>query len=62
MLEHEKSFITLGPGLCGKSLNHYVMQVTDEGSLPKIVQYGPSPCFECVTASKGSNNYSYSFL
>ena len=33
--------------------------MTDEGSLPEIVQYGPSSCFECFTASKGSNNYFY---
>ena len=31
----------------------------DEGSLPEIVQYGPSSRFECFTASKGSNNYFY---
>ena len=34
-------------------------RVTDEGSLPEIVQYGPSSRFECFTASKGSNNYFY---
>ena len=33
---------------------------TDEGSLPEIVQYGPSARFQCFTASKGSNNYFYS--
>ena len=31
----------------------------NEGSLPEIVQYGPSSRFECFTASKGSNNYFY---
>ena len=34
-------------------------RVTDEGSIPEIVQYGPSSRFECFTASKGSNNYFY---
>ena len=33
--------------------------VTDEGSLPEIVQYGPSSRFQCFTASKGSNTYFY---
>ena len=30
--------------------------VHHEGSLPEIVQYDPSSCFECFTASKGFNN------
>ena len=34
--------------------------MTGEGSLPEIVQCGPSSRFECFTASKGSNNYFYS--
>ena len=34
----------------------------DEGSLPEIVQYGPSSRFECVTASKGYNNYFHLLL
>ena len=33
--------------------------VTDEGSVPEIVQYDPSSRSECFTASKGSNNYFY---
>ena len=33
--------------------------VHDEGSLPEIVQYDPSSCFECFTASKEFNNYFY---
>ena len=37
-------------------------RVTDEGSLPEIVQYGPSSRFECFTASKGSSNYFYLLL
>ena len=32
---------------------------SDEGSLPEIVQYGPSSRFKCFTACKGSNNYFY---
>ena len=39
--------------------NLYPLQHHDEGSLPEIVQYGPSSGFECFTASKGSNNYFY---
>ena len=35
------------------------VRVTDEGSLPEIVQYDPSSHFECFPASKGSNNYFY---
>ena len=45
-----------------QSLIQVTNHVTDEGSLPEIVQYGPSSCFECFTASKGSNNYFYLLL
>ena len=37
----------------------FLLRVTDEGSLPEIVQYGPSSRFKCFTASKGTNTYFY---
>ena len=41
-------------------MNHLMKErATDEGSLPEIVQYGASSCFERLTASKGSNKYFY---
>ena len=40
----------------------HIENILDEGSLPEIVQYGPSSRFKCLTASKGSNNYFYLLL